>query len=481
MDSPNPTELRTDGGDRQASRSSIDRKECLSCGGHLHPDVEFCRHCGVESPFSSASGAESTVSEDSATDAVVTDVDHNEPVSTVDTDAGSNSEPSTQDHPVSAIAEQLQESRSFSSESARELCQLLSDPPSNDTQLENALSDVLEAAETQHELAEATGSLGKAPRTEQLESAQRELRRTDGELAGTMRTVLTELQDRQQEAANYESERDEFRDETKRLCREVSRRTDGSLNTDTPLECIQDLTDKLRNDSLVFRTAGDDITQVAGRVEGSVSSPSPHSQEFLSGLKNADGDELAEVVRTTVETLDEYEQYRAALANISDRDVRRQLDSLSADLQQETDPIYRHLADRVRELEAMVDRETVDEIQLYAIYQESRFYDRTLIPRLSRSTGSSDSIDVAQQAREIESRIEAIRNEYVAVRADHNHSIPNHFLELTESLCSRAQRLEGSQSQQAAGVLAATAELLGHIEQLYERNEYSVMLRRLRG
>jgi len=162
-------------------------------------------------------------------------------------------------------------------------------------------------------------------------------------------------------------------------------------------------------------------------------------------------------------------------------DVRRQLDSLDADLQQKDEPVYRHLADRVRELEAMLDRESVDNIQLYAIYQESRFYDRTLIPRLARTTSSPEPLDVGEQIDGIQSRIDAIRTEYVNVRADHNHTIPNHFLELADSLCSRAQRLEREQPQQAAGVLAAAAELLGHIEQLYERNEYSVMLRRLRG
>lgn len=479
MDSTNSTELRTDGGDRRTSRSSIEQNECLSCGGQLHPDVEFCRHCGVESPFDSVSADEATVSADpTTTETVVTDRDHDEPV---DTTGRSESGPSTQRHPVAAVAEELQDSRSFSSDSARELCRLLSDPPSDETQLEQALSAVLEATETQHELEATTESLGNAPRTEQLESTQRELRRIDGALAENITTVVTELQDRKQEATKYESERDEFRDETKRLCREVSRRTDVPLSTDTPLECTRDLADKLRNDALVFRTPGDDIQQIAGSVERSVSSLSPSSQEFLSGLKNADGDEVAEVVRTTAETLDEYDELRTALDNISEQDVRRQLDSLDADLQTEDEPIYRHLADRVRELEAMVDRETVDRIQLYAIYQESRFYDRTLIPRLARSSRSAESVDISQQTRDIESRIDAIRTEYVDVRADHNHTIPNHFLELADSLCSRAQRLDGSQSQQAAGILAAAAELLGHIEQLYERNEYSVMLRRLRG
>ena len=483
MDLTKPTELRTDGGDRRTSHSSVERKECLSCGGQLHPDVEFCRHCGVESPFGSTPAAESTTSEETTTtDAVVTDGDHDETVSTVDTTAGSKPAPSTPEpHPVTAVAEQLQNDRSFSTDAARELCGLLSDPQSDDAELKEALETVVKATETRNEVTAAVDSLGESPRPEQLEPIQRELSRIDGELSKTVATVLSDLDDCRQKVAKYRSERDEFREETRRLRRGLSRQTDVSFDAETPLASLQNLTDELRNDNLVLRTPTDAIPKAASEVERSVDPLSPNSREFLNGLRNPESAEITHVLRTTVEALDEYDTLRTALTDISDRDVRRQLDSLDTDLQQKNEPVYRHLADRIRELEAMVDREAVDRIQLYAIYQESRFYDRTLIPRLSRTTQSSDSVDVGQQLADIESRIEAIRTEYVAVRADHNHTIPNHFLELADSLHSRAKRLERKQPRQAAGIVAAAAELLGHIEQLYERNEYSVMLRQLRG
>jgi len=67
------------------------------------------------------------------------------------------------------------------------------------------------------------------------------------------------------------------------------------------------------------------------------------------------------------------------------------------------------------------------------------------------------------------------------VRADHNHSIPRHFLTLSEDLAADADEAMASDPDRAAGLLLAADSLLDHIEALYERNEYSVMLRRLRG
>jgi len=474
--------LRTDGGNRRTSRSSVDSRECLSCGGQLHPEVKFCRHCGTKSPFDVDGGPTARDDQTVPAEPSVTDVEQDEYVAEVESNTDSRSATSTQEpHPIETVAEQLQNNRSFDTDATREICQLLRDPPSDDLQLKNELSNVLETVETQQKVAKTVESIGESPTADQLDSTERELHRIDGDLSKTVATVIANLRDCEQKVTKYENERDKYQDETKRICKEASRQTSISLDSNSPLACAQELTDELRRGAVSFQTSGEEISQVANDVEQSVGPVSSDSQMLLNGLKNAENSEIADVLQTTIETLEEYNELQTALADISDRDVRRQLDSLDADLQQNDEPVYRHLADRVRELEAMVDRESVDNIKLYAIYQESRFYDRTLIPRLARTTSSPEPLDVGEQIDGIQSRIDAIRTEYVNVRADHNHTIPNHFLELADSLCSRAQRLEREQPQQAAGMLAAAAELLGHIEQLYERNEYSVMLRRLRG
>ncbi len=120
----------------------------------------------------------------------------------------------------------------------------------------------------------------------------------------------------------------------------------------------------------------------------------------------------------------------------------------------------------------------------YAIRNELRFYDRTLLSELggtgAASGGSSESADVPL-ARVAERR-EDLEDRYVEGRRDHNHSIPLHFLSLVDALADEAERAAATgDDARAAGLCAAADETLDHVTQLYERNEYSVMLRRLRG
>jgi hypothetical protein len=170
------------------------------------------------------------------------------------------------------------------------------------------------------------------------------------------------------------------------------------------------------------------------------------------------------------------------LSEIKTADVQQRLDSLNRELRDHDTAVHSQLANRVRELEAMVDDTNhVDDIQLYAIYQEISFYDRTLLPQLSRTSQAIRSDDSRQLLDDIEHRIEEIQTEYISVRADHNHSIPRHFLDLAESMSNDARGELDKNPDRAAGVLIATDRLLDRVESLYQQNEYSVMLRRLRG
>ena len=74
-----------------------------------------------------------------------------------------------------------------------------------------------------------------------------------------------------------------------------------------------------------------------------------------------------------------------------------------------------------------------------------------------------------------------LKDNYVSVRADHNHSIPNHFITLTEDLCAQSRQISDDNADLAVGIITSSDKLLDYIEDLYEKNEYSVMLRRLRG
>ena len=170
------------------------------------------------------------------------------------------------------------------------------------------------------------------------------------------------------------------------------------------------------------------------------------------------------------------------LSEIGTKDVRRRLDSLSQELGNKDTSIYSHLSDRIRELEALLDDpDRVGSIQLYAIYQEVLYYDRTLLPRLSRSLSGGGSVDAEEMLSTVQWQIEDVKSEFVSVRPDHNHSIPKHFLGLAEELTTDAEKELTDRPERAAGILLAADALIDHVKALYQRNEYSVMLRRLRG
>jgi tetrahydromethanopterin S-methyltransferase subunit G len=431
--------------------------------------------------------------------------------------AGPSEAPEPATHPVTAVSDRMASRTRPSDPLAAELCRTLSAGSPDEERVEDILADVIDRLESAGTVADAVADLDGSPDQRQLESARRSVASDGGTLAIGVESALdralelereldearssadtdagrsdsqpTQAQKHREQLDELEAEIDRHKQRYDRIetaagsvCQEAARTDAVSFRTTDADDRLVELADALDAGDVVFDTPGGSLAPIIEDVEHAARPQTAQSRELLTALGSSDwaGDDVSAVLTSTVESLDEHADLRAAVAEIEARDVRRRLDSLDAELEQEEGPVYRHLADRVRELEAMVDG-GVDGVQLFAIYQECTFYDRTLVPRLSRSDSSSDSVDVDRRARDIEARIASINDEYVSVRADHNHTIPNHFLELADALCERARRAGDAQPRQAAGQLAAAGDLLDHVEELYERNEYSVMLRRLRG
>jgi len=207
---------------------------------------------------------------------------------------------------------------------------------------------------------------------------------------------------------------------------------------------------------------------------------SPVARDLYAALRDpSEETAIRSALDESVALLDEYAETQELLSEISERDIRTRIDSLSRELQQRDSTVYSQLGNRVRELEATLDGQT-DDIQRYAIYQEVLFYDRTLVPQLSRSsTGPDGAAD--ELAESIQREIDEIEREYISVRADHDHAIPRHFLELADDLATDARQDMRRHPDRATGVLTGTEAILGNVRELYDRNEYSVMLRRLQG
>lgn len=415
------------------------------------------------------------------------DEDRSDPSSSVD-DAPTSSR-------VARAAESIAERRRLNSAVAKDLCETLSDHSADDDDLESSLEDAVERLEETAAVTAAVEELDGATSGDRLESTRRDLAGRNAPIADAVESVLDRLQSLERRASEAESAVPEVERELERterryrdladaagsVCREVERNDVVAFEGDDVTERTAELADALRADELSLQDPETSISRVAAEVDRTVRPGTQRSRELLETLADPGGD-VARVLETTVETLDDGIELQESVADIEPADVRWRLESLDDELRREEGDVYRHLADRIREFEAMLDRtEEIDPVRLYAIYQECTFYDRTLLPRLSRSLGSDASADVGSLLTDVEGRIDAIEREYVAVRADHNHSIPRHFLSVAKDLCDQARRTEQREPDRAAGMLDGANELVTGIERLYERNEYSVMLRRLRG
>ena len=485
------THSTTSGSNRSDHDTTADDEpeRCVDCGTGISDEMKFCPECGAESPRTPTSASTtSRSSEDrsssgagTTTRSRSTDRRHDGATngqsapSATDSDSASAEEPPV----ATAAADAVAARERPDSDIAERLCRVLSDPDADESRVESTLSDAVDRLESDAALADAVSGLNGSPTARQLESARGRVSRSGGDAAGGLLPVFDRAIELAEERDRSETERDRHRQAAERLCRTAGDAVD--LGSGDVADRAATLADALERGDVAVERPSSSLSTLAERVRSDARAKSPESRRLLDALDEGDEAEAAERLRSTIERLDELTETQASIADIEVSDVHRRIESLEQDLQRADGNVYRHLADRVRELEAMATGPSVDEVQLYAIYQECTFYDRTLVPRLSRSNGSSESVDVARRAREVEDRIASVNDDYVSVRADHNHTIPKHFLDLADALCDRARRTGDDQPQQAAGQLAAASALLDHVEELYERNEYSVMLRRLRG
>lgn len=451
------------------SNDSVVQKQCLDCDELIDETVGFCPECGTEDPFTPTPTSESAGRT------------HGHAAEGVET--STRSPTAGEQDSITSVANSVVDTHRPRSAVADELCQVLANEDVDEHRLEAALVDAVETIETATAVTDIVDRISEPTDRGQIESARESVHDESGKLPNALSSVLNGTLTVHDDLEECKTEYGGLEDAATELCNTIERQRDTQWRGGTITERIEQAGNAIEStEPMTTESPEPALSSVVDDVERSARPKSDRSRTLLETLRESEDDgETASVLRSTVEDLDEYTELHAAVADIGRRDVRRRLTSLDDELQQEEGAIYRHLADRIRELDAMVERDDIDTVQLYAIYQESTFYDRTLLPRLSRSDTGGSSTDVSRQLRTVEDRRTAIENDYVTVRADHNHTIPNHFLSLVGPLCDRARELDDEQPERAAGILMATDELLDGIEQLYERNEYSVMLRRLRG
>ena len=452
-----------------------DHEACLSCEERIDDNAEFCPECGAKNPFTPSSGPASQNHEhERRTDLERRSFRSDRPSARTETTT-------PEDHPVISAADAVSSTERPGDDIAKELCRVLTDHSADERRVESVLRDAVGAIESREAVPEGLSQLGKSPTTNQLESVRGRIVRSDGETIKKLVPIVDHAIKIDNELNDVKGERDRYRDTLEKICRVSAQNDAVRFQSTDPIEQVSELASSIERGDLVIDSPGSSWEPVADEVERTHRPQASEARDLIDVLGSDDESEIASVLGSTVEALDELDELRSGVVDIEVDDIRRRIDSLESELQRSDGNVYRHLADRIRELEAMLEAEEVDDIQLYAIYQEVSFYDRTLLPRLSRSNSNTTDEDGEKMLETVQGRIEEIEAEFVSVRPDHNHSIPKHFLELAEELSTNAERELRSHPERAVGVLVASDAVLDHVEQLYERNEYSVMLRQLRG
>ncbi|OYR86446.1 chromosome segregation protein, partial [Halorubrum sp. E3] len=155
------------------------------------------------------------------------------------------------------------------------------------------------------------------------------------------------------ELDRYQQRYDRIEGAAGSVCQEAARTDALSFRTTDTDDRLVELADALEDGDIVFDTPGGELAPIVDEVEHTLRPQTAQSRELLAALGGSDwaDDELSAALESTVETIDEYAELRAAVADIGTSDVRRRLDSLDSELEREEGTVYRHLADRVRELE----------------------------------------------------------------------------------------------------------------------------------
>jgi hypothetical protein len=98
----------------------------------------------------------------------------------------------------------------------------------------------------------------------------------------------------------------------------------------------------------------------------------------------------------------------------------------------------------------------------------------------SPSGDTDDSMDAA--VKRVADRRREITELFVNRREDHSHTIPLLFLSTVDDLQETAREAAADgETERADGLTTAALAVLDTVESLYEENQYSVMLRQLRG
>ena len=384
---------------------------------------------------------------------------------------------------VSRAAAAVRSSRSPRSPTAGTLLDALDDDRADERLVRDAIADAVDELEAADGVTRAAERVGDVTVPAQADAFADQLADVDGSLPRALEPIAEDL-------VSLSSGRDAARSQRSTadavladLADAVERESTVALSGSTPVERGRSLADRVDAGDVTVGTGDGTVADAAATVSARANPESAAATGLLDALAEptaVSSGRLEGALTTAVGVLDEHARTTAVVDDVDADDVIAAGNAVKRDLDPGND-VEGVLLERVADLIEDVDRTGEADVKRFAAHREIAFYRDTLVPTLEagRGDGTTDASasDMVETVRERIDDVEA----YYERRGDHNHTIPRHFVTLARTLHEDGRQLADTQPERARGILTATAALLDHVEDLYERNQYSIMLRRLRG
>ncbi|GAB6878445.1 hypothetical protein JCM17823_07190 [Halorubrum gandharaense] len=313
------------------------------------------------------------------------------------------------------------------------------------------------------------------------EQAQSELERLDG--PDSVSEPASAYRDRTEDHRRSDEKREQLTDAVDRLLDELDIEREGDDNDLT--RAVRRATRELRDCDASNGDGG-----LGAAVSGARSEHTPRSRqarELYETVEAGATDEATNALVDAAERLDRAATTESLTGGIDPNDVETMATEVESTIASHDGAVAETLGDRVTELRKRLQRiDGSNRVVPFAVREELTFYQDHLIESIDAGTADpavdGDAVALRSTVDELRNRRDRVQTNYVEERSDHNHSIPLYFLSLVDTSLEDAEtHLDAGNSAEADGALSVTEDLLDHVEGLYERNQYSVMLRSLRG
>lgn len=228
-------------------------------------------------------------------------------------------------------------------------------------------------------------SLSASPSLKEVKQIKRELSHDQSELSDMLLPLIEYAVNSADQKAERENDFNNLKTEVENLVDLFVSQTDNDVRGDHTQKLSQ-ISNQLRNDELTITKSSQTVPNVAAEIKRTAQIRTDRSKQLLENLINPKENDLHAELLSTIEELDESGEIQRSIGNITNREIKRRIDSVENDLADKNSPLSQHLSERLNEFRQSIQRRDTNKVQKYAIYQEVSYYDRTLLPRLSRSS-----------------------------------------------------------------------------------------------